>query len=592
MLKVHVAVRIAVCFLFIFLPLQSMDEWFYDRFFQLRGYYHEHPTPFVLIRVNSASLLASSQREKYHFPLADALASRRNQNFWYPQFYEKLLDQIEKDKPDLVVFTTYFDGVNPPKAKYTPPPNVLFSAYLNEESKLIPPPAPLVFGDNYGFVNVFPDPDNIVRRTNLVYSSGAALAVLAYHQVNAEPIKRNLLDPLFIDYRGPTGSYPTYDASEVLDGTLPPGTLDDKIVLIAREGGRHWDYDTPLGKMSRMEIQANIMDTFLNHREIHILPRIVTRFVAGGAVLLSVLIILYFPLTLAWIFLLLQSVLILLLALFFFSVPKIWAGVANPIFCIFATHLLMLGYKLSRQEEQQWKIQQEAEYLKEMDQFKNNFISLFSHDLKTPIAKIKAITDRLLTEHPHLEEDVKTGLRALDRTNSELARFISDILKVTKMESMRLEPSKEVIDINRLVEESAHRLKFMADEKKIKIVLDLEPLFSMEGDQNLIQEVITNLVENAIKYSPAQRQIIVRTCEDDGRVRVEVIDEGEGIPPDELPRVTGKFYRGKRASQNTKGSGLGLYLSKYFVELHQGELELKSELGKGTKVSFWLPLTP
>jgi len=590
MLKVHVAVRIAVCFLFIFLPLQSMDEWFYDRFFQLRGYYHEQPTQFVLIRINPTNLTLSPHREKYHFPATDALPSRRNQNIWYQQFYENLLGQIGKGNPELIVFTTYFDGTDHPDLRYTPPPNVLFSAYLNEESKLIPPPPPLVYGDNFGFVNVFPDPDNIVRRTHLVYSSGASLAVLAYHQVNAEPIKRNLLDPLFIDYRGPAGSYPIYDAADVLDGTIPVGALQDKIVLIAREGGRHWDYETPLGKMSRMEIQANIMDTFLDHREIRILPRIVTRIVAAAAVVSSVLIILYFPLTLAWVFLLLQSVVILLLALFFFSFPKIWAGVANPVFCIFATHLLMLGYKLSRQEEQQWKIQQEAEYLKEMDQFKNNFISLFSHDLKTPIAKIKAITDRLLTDHPNLNEEVKTSLRALDRTNGELARFISDILKVTKMESMRLEPSKEVIDLNRLVEEASHRLKFLADEKQIKIVLDLEPLFSMEGDLHLIQEVITNLVENAIKYSPSNRQVIVRTREADAKVCVEVIDQGEGIPPDELPRVTGKFYRGKRASENTKGSGLGLYLSKYFVELHQGQLELESELGIGTKVSFWLPI--
>src|SRR5450432_2183749 len=120
-----------------------------------------------------------------------------------------------------------------------------------------------------------------------------------------------------------------------------------------------------------------------------------------------------------------------------------------------------------------------------------------------------------------LEPDVRDSLKALDRTNGELARFISDILKVTKMESMRLEPFKEVIDLNRLAEEAVHRLKFLADEKKISIVLDLEPLFSMEGDQQLIQEVITNLLENAIKYSPPAKRVIVRTCEDDGKVRVE-----------------------------------------------------------------------
>jgi signal transduction histidine kinase len=102
--------------------------------------------------------------------------------------------------------------------------------------------------------------------------------------------------------------------------------------------------------------------------------------------------------------------------------------------------------------------------------------------------------------------------------------------------------------------------------------------------------VITNLVENAIKYSPPERKVIVRTTEEENKVRVSVLDEGPGIPAEELPRVTGKFYRGKLASEKTKGSGLGLYLSKYFVELHQGQLAIHSELGRGTQVDFWLPL--
>src|SRR5262249_15941962 len=104
------------------------------------------------------------------------------------------------------------------------------------------------------------------------------------------------------------------------------------------------------------------------------------------------------------------------------------------------------------------------------------------------------------------------------------------------------------------------------------------------------QEVITNLLENAIKYSGPHRQVIARTREEDRYVRVAVVDEGEGITPDELPRVTGKFYRGRAVAEKVKGSGLGLYPSKSFFELHQGRLEIKSELGKGTEVSFLLPI--
>jgi two-component system, OmpR family, phosphate regulon sensor histidine kinase PhoR len=590
MLKIHIVIRIAMCFLFVFLPLRNMDEWFYDRFFRVRGPQRHPPSSLVLVRVNNANLSQSVERENFPDLTFETVSLLKSSNLWHARFYQPLLDRIERDKPRLVIFTTFFEGVDDPKHTSMPFDNVIFSAILNEESKLVPPPPHLTVEENYGFSNIFPDSDHIVRSAHLVYSSGSSLALAAHRRLSLGPINRNLLDPLWIDYRGPSGSFPLYEARDVLEQPPTPGTFSDKIVLIGRESGHYSEFETPMGRMTKMEIQANILDTFFNRREIRILPRWFTLLCAAGAVMLSIGIILYLPLTVAWLFLLLQSLALVLLALLSLSFFKVWAGIANPIFCIFATHLLMLGYKLSRHEEEQWKIQQEAAYLKELDQFKNNFISLFSHDLKTPIAKIKAVTNRLLTEHPKLEPDVKESLKSIDRTNNELARFITDILKLTKMESMSLEPNKEVIDLNRLVEQAVQRLKFLADEKNITIVLDLEPLFSMEGDQQLILEVITNLVENAIKYSPTHRRIVVQTGEENQEVRVSIIDEGEGIPADEIPRVTGKFYRGREASQKAKGSGLGLYLSKYFVELHRGRLAIQSEIGKGTNVSFWLPL--
>lgn len=587
--RINFIVRVAVCFLFIFLPLQTLDQWFYDHFFRLRGSI-KRPTNIVLVRVNDNRVLQAFAQKAHPFPSDDLSFEPRAHTLWFQRFYEPLVKAIQAQQPRLIAFTTYYEWIDERRRPRLPGPAPLFAAVLNEENKLIPPLALLTEdGGNYGFSNLFPDTDNIVRRNHLVYSSGASLALRTYHRLNSEPIKRNLLDPLWIDYRGPSGSYPSYDAWEIFEAGQAPAALKDSIVLIGKESTSAQDHETPFGRMPRLEIQANITDTFLSHRDIRIAPRFVTLITAAIAVVLSILIILVFPLTLAWLFLLIFSLLILLISLFAFSTFKVWAGVANPVLCIFVTHLLMLGFKLSRQEEQQWRLQQESEYLKELDQFKNNFISLFSHDLKTPIAKIKAITDRLMTENPALPEPLKEGLRGIDRTSGELARLISDILKVTKMESMSLEPMKEVIDLNRLVEIAVQRLKFMADEKEIKIVLDLEPLFSMEGDQQLIQEVITNLVENAIKYSGAQREVVIRTREEEGRVRVTVADQGHGIPTDELPRVTGKFYRGRSVTNTTKGSGLGLYLSKYFVELHQGGLDIKSQEGKGTEVSFWLP---
>ncbi|MBI4404460.1 MAG: CHASE2 domain-containing protein [Deltaproteobacteria bacterium] len=584
----NILIRVAICLLFVFLPLQSMDQWFYDHYFRLSGYRHAK-SPFILIRINDAKLsrLGSKKSRIY-----DHLAPSQSKMYslWHEQFHRRLLSVIRADKPRMVVFTSFYDSVDNPSAPPLDDKELLFSAVLNEENKLIPPPSLLTPNQNYGFSNIFPDPDNTVRRSYLVYSSGSSLALRVYHSLGNESIRRDLLLPMLIDYRGPAGTYPYYDAHEILDEDPEPGTFKDKIVLIGREGNPMLDYETPFGKMSRLEIQANIIHTFLENREINLAPRWATLTIGIVAVLTSVVIILGFPLTLAWFFLLLFSLLTILITLLAFSYLKIWAGVANPIVCILGTHLLMLGFKLSQEEEEQWKIQQEAEYLKEMDQFKNNFISLFSHDLKTPIAKIKAITDRLLNDVSNLSPHITDSLKAIAQTNSELARSISDILKVTKMELMAFEIQKEVIDLNRLVEESVESLRFLAEEKKNEIVLDLEPLFSMEGDAHLLREVVTNLVENAIKYSPNNKTVIVRTHEEENKVWITVTDQGEGIPAEEIPRVTGKFYRGKNTANKTKGSGLGLYLANYFVELHKGKLQISSEIGHGTAVSFWLPI--
>lgn len=154
---------------------------------------------------------------------------------------------------------------------------------------------------------------------------------------------------------------------------------------------------------------------------------------------------------------------------------------------------------------------------------------------------------------------------------------------------MSLKASKEVLDLNRIVETSASDLKFLAEEKQIKIILNLEPLFSIEGDQKLIQEVVTNLIENALKYSPSQTEVLITTTETQSEVKVTIRDQGMGISQQDIPRVTEKFFRSSPAQDKTSGTGLGLYLANYFVRLHQGTLTIESELGIGTTVSFTLP---
>lgn len=581
--------RILLAVFLIFVPLNNFDQWLYDHL-SILSPHSLNNSPFLLVRISEGKLSQYLENYPSRFPRDSITVMSSGHSVWSSHFYEPLLNKIKIGNPKLVVFTSFFDWVDQSSNLNYPFPTI-FSSWIDPEGKLVIPQKSLTEADNYGFNNLFPDPDNVYRQTQLVWSSSPSLALQIHRSLKLSPPTSDLVEPIHVSFAGPALTFPSIDAWDLLEGTVEASLVKDKILLIGREGSPSLDVETPMGKMSQLEIQANIIRSFVEERQIRFLKPLTRHLYTLTSVIISVMIILYFPLSVAWFFLLGLAVCFSLCSWSGLYVFRVWTGLANPLLCILGTHLLLIGFKIAKEEEKQWRIQEESKYLKEMDQFKNNFVSLFSHDLKTPIAKIKAILDRLLAENPELPTHLKEGFQGIERANSELSRLISDILRVTKMESMPIEPAKEVVDINRLVESALQRLKFLFEEKQISITQDLEPLFSIEGDPHLLLEVIINLIENAIKYSSPGSQVWVQTREETGQIKVSVRDEGPGIPDEELPRVTSKFYRGKAADRTTRGSGLGLYLAKYFVELHGGALSLQSKVGAGTEISFTLPIT-
>src|SRR5690606_34227659 len=124
--------------------------------------------------------------------------------------------------------------------------------------------------------------------------------------------------------------------------------------------------------------------------------------------------------------------------------------------------------------------------------------------------------------------------------------------------------------------------------KNITIRKELEPLFSLKIDEHLLRQVFTNLIENAIKYSPENSSILVTSEDSPGGVTVQIADQGIGMSEEDLENIFQKFYRSKRTA-NTMGSGLGLYLSKYFVELHEGRISVESHINQGSTFTVFLP---
>ena len=133
--------------------------------------------------------------------------------------------------------------------------------------------------------------------------------------------------------------------------------------------------------------------------------------------------------------------------------------------------------------------------------------------------------------------------------------------------------------------------EYAARQKSIRVVTDFEPMFSVKIDEDLLRQVFTNLIENAIKYSPDNSSIMVSTEELDGKVQVQVADQGIGIPQDEIGQLFTKFYRAKAARDSEiKGSGLGLYLSRYFVDMHKGQISVESAPNQGSTFTVELPM--
>lgn len=184
------------------------------------------------------------------------------------------------------------------------------------------------------------------------------------------------------------------------------------------------------------------------------------------------------------------------------------------------------------------------------------------------------------------------GLERIDNQVSRLTRLISEMLDLSRMDESKLELQRETFSINELVESSVQDLKYTNDDYKIKITHD--DTFSVDGDKDRINQVLINFITNAIKYSPDDKNIIVRVYkEEGGNGAVSVKDKGIGIDEKDHEHLFKRFYRvsGKEESTFT-GFGIGLYLAKEIMERHNGNVAVKSKKGKGSEFIFTLPLVP
>ncbi len=518
--------------------------------------------------------------------------------FWNANLWENLLKEILTNHPLVVGVGIYF-GENiprPPDDVLLSPvfsdPKIVWSTQLDTEGRILTSRFARTYGRNAGMNEISLDRDGIVRRFSY---SGKPIPHIALQLAKALP-SRDLDTAIpmggsspVVNFRGAAGTFSSITGEDVLRGRYPDNFFRNKIVIIGAQDSEGQILQTPLGPMPRAEILANVVDNIHFDRWFGQLNFFSSAVLLLVFVIFTAAVTTYYPQLLALFVLVLSQVIYATLSIWLFDQYYFWIPVLATFVTVFATSIIFMSFQLTMKDYVNLQLEKERQFLIDVEQLKNNFLSLISHDLKTPIAKIQGICDRLLTEGEKMP--YASDLTALRVEASELHRYIHTILQITRVESRDFRINKDASDINELIDIVIRRLQPLANNKKITLSAVLEPMFLIEVDPVLISEVILNLVENAIKYTPDGGGVVITSREIDDNVLVMVEDNGPGISKDEQKRIFDKFFRGEQGRNQPKGSGLGLYLVKYFIEIHNGQVFLESELGKGTKVGFRLPIT-
>lgn len=217
---------------------------------------------------------------------------------------------------------------------------------------------------------------------------------------------------------------------------------------------------------------------------------------------------------------------------------------------------------------------------------KNDFISVASHELKTPLTSLTAtlqLMERL--QGDARPEAIKKLLGQANRSLLKINSLVSDLLDVKRMGTGDLPLNLSIFPIGRLIEECCGHVRQQGD---YHLLLEGDTELRVIADEQRIDQVMVNLVNNAIKYAPKSYDIHIRVTRETGMARIAVTDSGPGIPPQNLPRIFERYYRS--GNHNVSGLGLGLYIISEIVRLHGGETGVESELGKGSTFWFTLPL--
>lgn len=247
---------------------------------------------------------------------------------------------------------------------------------------------------------------------------------------------------------------------------------------------------------------------------------------------------------------------------------------------------LLLSYKASEEE-----IKKKNEELKEINETKDKFFSIISHDLRSPFQGLLGISNYLVDEFDNLpNEEIKELISTLNEALRNQYKFLDDLLNWSRLQSGRLTLEKTKFNLHTLVENVENLFETNLQTKKIELINHIPKEQSIFADEDMIFLLIRNLVSNAIKFTKPFGKIEITSYEFENHLQIVVADNGIGIKPENLDKLfrLDSHYT-TRGTNSETGNGLGLTLCKEIVTKHNGQIWVKSEVDKGTKIFFTIP---
>jgi signal transduction histidine kinase len=250
-------------------------------------------------------------------------------------------------------------------------------------------------------------------------------------------------------------------------------------------------------------------------------------------------------------------------------------------FAVYATAFIVssIATRLRVREEQ---LQAAHDDLHALELVKSNFMRKTSHELRAPVGALQSLLTAAIHQMPLDGKGRELTARAARRTENMLD-LIDDLLRYSRLRTAAVEKKFEPVELAAIVRLVAELFRPPAEEKGLRFEIQADPA-TVTGAPDGLTDLVTNLVSNAMRYTPAGGTVTVQTGVAGGAARLVVADTGIGIPPDELPHIFDEFFRGRAAKETVAhGTGLGMAIVKRIVEMHHGQIKVESEPGKGTR---------